>query len=439
MLKKINQKININNLPIILFIVIIINLLPLAIPNAITKKSCSASTISIIIAFIIQCILLLAILFNNIKLTKKIKINLIILIAISFVNCIIKILSLYLYNTAGIMDILDIACKFTTIASFYILMLDIKIKEDKIWFLVKGIVYLIVIACLFNMIFYSQELINSVFKGELRKNFQVFKSFFGNRNQFAFFLYLGIAIDTLIMLKDKKLRYKIFFVLFLFNLIIGISRTAMLISAIFLFLFLITTDKIKPLDKLEIAMLILIAILIITLVLIKLKPDLVYKILTEFVNTYIRPSSLKTLSGRTKLWSLAFTLIGTNLITMFFGYGRFQGISAIKASGKRFTQFHNSYLEALISGGIIELIYILFIYANVFRIVAKSNLENKYKRMYIVFNISSLIYMMSESIGRFSIGIVDVICIICFVTLPILHANSIKINKEEIEVKKGSK
>lgn len=429
MLEKLKNKINIDNLPIYLLIIVVINLLPLAIPNALTKKSCGASTIFIISAFAVQCILMFLIFYKELKVSKKGKLNLLLLSIISLIQFTIRILEVVVFKENMFMDILDIACKFATIFSFYILMLDVKIKEEKIFILVKGIVYIILVACLFNMIFYSNELFNSFFKGEFRKNFQVFKSFFANRNQFSFFIYIGIAMDMLLILKNKDIKYKIFLGIFIFNVVIALSRTAMLIVFLFMFMFLVSTDKIKLSDKIEIAMLIMIAILTVFLIFAKLAPNIFGKMLNELKMTVIRPSSLKNLSGRTKLWKLAFSLIGTNLLTIFIGYGRFKGIKAIKANGDRFTQFHNSFIEAMVSGGIIELLYFLFIYENVANTVIKSNLEKKYKRLYISFEISSMIYMFSESIGRFSIGIVDLICIITFVTLPILHSNGIKNNE----------
>lgn len=427
MLEKLKNKINIDNLPIYLLVIVVINLLPLAIPNALTKKSCGASTIFIISAFAVQCILMFLIFYKELKVTKKGKLNLLLLSIISLVQFTIRILEIVVFKENMFMDILDIACKFATIFSFYILMLDVKVKEEKIFILVKGIVYIILVACLFNMIFYSRELFNSFFKGEFRKNFQVFKGFFANRNQFSFFIYIGIAMDMLLILKDKDIKYKIFLGIFIFNVVIALSRTAMLIVFLFMFMFLVSTDKIKLSDKIEIAMLIMIAGMIIFIGFSKIAPNICSKILIELKETYIRPASLKTLSGRTNLWSLAITLASTSLLTMLLGYGRFNGIKAIKARGDRFTQFHNTFIEALVSGGIIEVLYIVFIYGNVFKTIIKSNLENKYKRLYISFEISSMLYMFSESIGRFSIGIVDLICIITFVTLPILHSNCKKV------------
>ena len=57
--------------------------------------------------------------------------------------------------------------------------------------------------------------------------------------------------------------------------------------------------------------------------------------------------------------------------------------------------------------------------------------------MYITYGI----YIMFESFGRFSIGSSDTICLIFFLTIPLLHANSIKIieakNQDNTEEIKG--
>ena len=93
---------------------------------------------------------------------------------------------------------------------------------------------------------------------------------------------------------------------------------------------------------------------------------------------------------------------------------------------KTFTQFHNIYLDILLTSGLIGLVYFSFIYYNVIRKIIKSNLSKKLKRMYICMYITYGIYILFESCGRFSVGASDTLCLIFFITIPLLHSNSIK-------------
>lgn len=72
----------------------------------------------------------------------------------------------------------------------------------------------------------------------------------------------------------------------------------------------------------------------------------------------------------------------------------------------------------------------------------------KYKSIYLSMFISYTIYMYFESVGRFSIGCSDTLCLIFFVTIPLLHSNSIveqednndkkvKIGKRHIDINKN--
>ena len=427
MLEKIRRT---KNLPILLFVIIIINLLPLALPNMISKQSHAANTILMFLAFAIQCGLLVYFMYKKMELTKENTINLTLLCSVIAVLICVQVKNLFL-GTANIMDIANIVCKFANILLLYIAMLNIKTEEKGILTFMKAILYLAVFACLFNMIFYSRELIG-VFFEDASKYFESFKSFFANRNQFSFFLFIAIATNIFIIIKDNKLKYKLTLALLIFNLILGMSRTGMLVVGIFLFLSFITTDKVKGLVKLEIAMIIAIICMIIFIIICKISIDT----MVNLVLTYLRPESITSLSGRTDIWNIGLDLVKDNFENFLVGVGRFKGVESIKEAGKRFTQFHNTYIETLVSGGIIELIYIMYIYINTYIKVIKSDMNKNIKRKYLCFVLSYFIYMIFESLGRFSIGFVDVTCIICFITIPLLHANSIK---DKLYIKSGEK
>ena len=85
---KIKDKIN---LPIILFFIILINYIPLIIPNMISKESHGVDVIPMVICFGIECILLVFYFFKKIEITKEMKKNIVILSLVSIVLLIIQI------------------------------------------------------------------------------------------------------------------------------------------------------------------------------------------------------------------------------------------------------------------------------------------------------------------------------------------------------------
>ena len=58
----------------------------------------------------------------------------------------------------------------------------------------------------------------------------------------------------------------------------------------------------------------------------------------------------------------------------------------------------------------------------------KSDLKLNYKIIYINMYITYGMYVLLESIGRFSTESTDALCLIFFIALPLLHANSEKNN-----------
>ena len=132
--------------------------------------------------------------------------------------------------------------------------------------------------------------------------------------------------------------------------------------------------------------------------------------------------SVKTFTGRTKFWDLSREMLEESKANMILGVGRFQGVKLIEKYNV--TQFHNTYVEFLVSGGIVELVYFILMYLFVLIKVIISKMDKKYKCVYVPMILSFLVYMYFESLGRFSIGWSDTICMIFFITIPLLHAHN---------------
>ena len=428
---------NKNHLPIILFIIVVINYMPLFINNINTTLSKAVTVKQMTIAFGIECIILFLYLIKNIKFTKKIIINLLVLFLTSIIMFCIQIKNYYLGNLQ-IMDLANIVCITINIGILYIAFLEIHIDEKNIYKFFAGIIIIGIIACIVNVIIYNKQFLNVLGIGTEAK-VQSIKSFFAHRNQFAMFLYFSIISSIILFIKTNKKIIKvllgIILILFGANLLLTASRTGILCTLAFIGLFFITTDTLKLKTKLIIILISLIILGIVLGIIYKSFPDIWEKIVNVISKVFIRESTIKTFTGRSKFWDLAFKVLFIGPISALFGIGRFVGIELLQSNGYNVTQFHSFYIEALVAGGVMELVYLISIYIIVMKNVLKSNIEKKYKLLYISLYLSYALYCGFESLGRFSIGCVDTMCLIFLITIPLLHSNTNKneennINKE---------
>ena len=409
-----------DNMPVILFFVILINYIPLILPNMISKKSYGVGTLSMAICFGIECVLLICVFLRKIEITKIMKKNIVLLGIISIILFIIQIKN-YFIGKYELLDFVNIICLFINILLLFIGMIDFKVEERKINTFMKMIVFMGVIACINNMILYFNEILQTLGITKIAGSINM-KSFFANRNQFAFFLYIAIMSNIFVILTQKNnLIYKFLMLLFFVNLFFSMSRTGMLVTGIFFGVYFLASDKIKFKNKIIILGLCIILTIITFLVMMKINPFLV-----NYIGRFDR---IKDLSGRTDIWERGINLVLENPINLIFGVGRFQGTELLVFKTKTFSQFHNIYIDSLVTGGIMLLVYILYIYYFVIRKLKDSNIDKKYRALYVAMFITFVIYICFESFGRFSIGASDTLCLVFFVAIPLLHANSIKKNE----------
>ena len=404
-----------NNLPIILFFIVLINYIPLILPNMISKESHGVGTIPLVICFGIECILLFFFFYKKIKINKEIKKHVITLIIISLILFVIQIKNVML-NDYKIMDFANILCQFINVLFLFICLINFKVDDNKIGLFMKAIMYMAIFACINNMILYFEEILQMF--GLIKKDGYPadMKSFFANRNQFAFFLYIAIIAGIYTLLKENKITDKVMVAIFFINLFFTMSRTGILVAGIFVFVYFLTFDKISKKNKAKILLFATVLGTIALMIVNFVNPNL--------INRLVRFERIKDLSGRTDIWSRGLNVILENPLNFFFGVGRFKGTDVLKYETRTFSQFHNIYIDSLVTGGLMELIFILYIYGFVIKKVLKSNIVKKYKSLYLAMFITFAIYICLESFGRFSIGCSDTLCLIFFVSIPLLHANS---------------
>ena len=417
----INEKFKKNNFPLILFFIIFINYLPVFLNNGFTKESKSVNIVIMALCFIVEIFLLLCfykINKNDIRLNKK---KMIVLLIIITMMTLVQ-LSNFLQNNFFIMDIFNIGCIFINIFLLYIVIYDFEVQELELKKIFKGILFIGIIAIIWNIVLFYKEISNNLGIINLTSNpyRDGIKSFFANRNSLAFFLFFTIIANCFLMMIDnEKKRYKFILFVLLFGSWCTYSKTGWTISIIFLELFFIFYDRYKIKEKVCICSIIGIIGII------------------GFMNItgQIESNNMYRLSGRTNIWARALEILDESPLNYMFGVGRFNSTSRLVFETRTFTQFHNVYLDILLTGGLVQLIYTGFIYLSVIIKVLKSKMNKNFKKTYIIMFVMYAAYIMMESCGRFSIGAVDTLCMIFFITIPILHANSCT----EIDEKEGKK
>lgn len=415
-----------NILPMLLFIVVLINYLPIIKLNFFVKTSNAIGVKSMAISLAIECIILLLYYLKKVKIKKEMIVNFFVLLGVTIISSIIQIIN-YFNNELKILDLANIICKFINIFLLYILVMGVKIEEKSINSFMKAIVFMGIVACIQNIILYYDDILGHLGLVEGTIKFLPCKSFFPQKNPFAFFLYISIISTIFLLQKDSKIIYKIFLFgilgLFLFNLVLTFSRTGTAITLAFLALFFLVTNKIDMKTKFVIMILGIIIILAGICYFEEYNPELLDKLL--------RLDSIKTFTGRTEFWDLSKEMLKESPVNILFGVGRFKAVTLIEKY--KVTQFHNTYVEFLVSGGILELLYLLSFYIIILIKIVRSDIKTKYKCVYIPMILTFFVYMLFESLGRFSIGWSDTICIIYFITIPLLHVNSYKKIEEDCE------
>ncbi len=383
-----------NNLPILLFLIVLINYVPLFINNAFTKESKAVGMSMMALCFCIEIVLLVFFYWQNRKSVQNIKVNSILLLGVVFILFMVQVKN-WLQHNFYWMDILNIGCMFVNIILFYIAVYDFKISEKNMVLFFKGIFWIGIVAVVWNCVLFYQEIgaeLGFLKLDNSNHYIKNIKGFFANRNSLAFFLYIAVMANAFIVNFEKNKRfYKISFFIFLFGIWCTHSKTGYVLAVGFLegYLFLNDNYTIKKRIKMcfLVGMIGVIGILNIMGILPKQK-------------NVIALDNIKTLSSRTVLWEKGIEILNNSPANYIFGVGRFRATHGLTLKNKTFTQFHNIYLEMILTGGIIQFTYIGFLYFGVIRKIMKSHLEKNFKRIYFMMYLTYAVYMMSESLRQ---------------------------------------
>lgn len=431
-LKKLRSE---NLIPFILFLIILINYIPLFKGNFVAdfNYSYAVTTKEMAICFAIELVLLAIFLLGRVKILK---VNTIINFALLMITTIILAIiqrQNYLSGSYEQLDVINVICIFLNILMLFVCFTNLKIEEKYMTCFFAGMVVIGLVACIVNFYLYKDEIFTMF---ETAKLIGV-KSFFAHRNQFAVFLYVSIISNIMLILRANKKYVKA--ILFISLIILGLSiittssRTGIAATALFIVLFFITTSSIKFVHKFFIVYLLIVLLISSYVVTINKYPEVAVKVEDYIENVLVREGTIKTFTGRDEFWKIAIEVLQENKTNMHFGIGRFLAVDLLEEY--KVTQFHNFYIEALMTGGIMELVFFIFIHIFALVKVFISKIDKKYKLLYLSMLISLAIYGMFESMSRFSIGCADTICLVFFITIPLLHSNTYqKIDEENEEI-----
>lgn len=424
--QKINKK---DNLPIILFLLLVVNFVPSFIKNAFTKEPLiQDDSMFDIVCIMIEMIIIFVfyiVNFRELSINKKKTIALIITTIMLFAA---QILNLY-ENKFYFKDILNIGVFFANVLVFYILVYDFKINEKSLIVFLKGIIIWGLISVLWNLVFFRKEILAQI--GIIFENFDYSyldnpKGFFGNRNVLAFFLYIVcIANAVLINLEGKSKKGILIFIVLWFGIWCAHSKTTYVLMLVFFETLVLLEDKFDIKKKIIIGSVIGIFGILGFLNIVGMIPaglDLEKLAVTKY--------NMQNFSGRKQVWMAGIDFLKDNPLRCVFGIGKFRSTEVLNINNKIYSHFHNLYLELIMTGGIIELFYVGILFLSVIRKVIKSDLKNIYKKIYIIMYIGYALNICLESYGKFSIGFSDLLCLIFLVSMPLLHTNSIK-NEED--------
>lgn len=414
-----------------LFACIIINLIPVILLK-VFEISSKLYTVLVLVAYATQTLLMCWLVRKKITETSK---NLIIILITFFVLQIIaQLLSYFRWKNIEVQDIANILSLIINIFIFLYLCAKFEVtKKDFIAFM-KKMVIVGLISCIYNIIVNWEYIIN-IFSVEYSYNVSI-SSFFPNRNQFGSFMLVMIISTLYILINQRDKKYIFLLLLFIINLILTMSRNAILgMGLVFIFFIIFNLkDFYKRLSqKQTIIICCIIAVLIIIgIVLLITIPE----ISDTIDRLFLRTSTGDLTSGRTKVWANGIEIWQNNPL---IGVGRFQAINInMTIYNSNLNQFHNVYIETLVSFGIVGLVGLVYIIFREIKKVKNSQIDKTSKRLMITSILVFLVISCFETTCRFAIGYVDALNMIFYFTIPLIYAN-IKGEKEEVGNEQSTK
>lgn len=303
-----------------------------------------------------------------------------------------------------------------------------KISKCSLNMIMRTLVICGIIVSLYAMIIQSAAFI-SVLKGfDIAYNSWAYTSFLGQRNIFAGYCFVSSIGALYLLINEKGISNKIYFVvLLLFGVQIFItnSRTA-LISYIVLILNYIYLSKGRK------TRLLLIFIAIIGSFILFQNSTFSNALNRLFVHT--TSSGIDSGVIRLDMWKGAIKY-SFEKIGLIFGFGIYP-MSVILLDKFGYASTHNAYIDAILTGGIIYILIIMYIYYHSYKKIKVCS-----DRKYTTFMISALIAFMLYNIAEAGMAIFtqnyfSITSTIIFILIPMEYdGKNIDYNRKKIRMK----
>ena len=289
---------------------------------------------------------------------------------------------------------------------FYFFIRAIPLSKRHINYNLICFYFIIVSSCIFNLIV-SYKDIPKLFSLKYKAYAINIVGPFGNRNTFASYIFIGVVIGNLLIKFNNKYKIQIIItnIFLLFNLLLTLSRTATIGTAIFLIISFLFTKKLSIRQKVM-----LLAVGALGLAVVKSTS------LWEFVRQkLIRKQHGNT--GRTEIWVAALKL-NNNIFEILFGVGYGAKNARLMEIIER-TSEHNTFLELYNLGGVLLLGLVVFFKG---KLVTQSlKIKNKkYSISILAFQLAIIFTMFFERYSFLGTTAESQLLFYLFVTLPTL-------------------
>lgn len=260
----------------------------------------------------------------------------------------------------------------------------------------KVIVLLGIISCIYNIVINWSEMLK-IFT--ITNSYQVrFQSFFDNRNKFGSFMFTSIFAQIMLFYLDKeKNKRKLFrflacLILFILNLLLTLSRGAILVSALFAFLtFFVLSYNSKRIRKKFAVVLVLLLVFAASIFIIPWSRDYI-------LGNILRLDSFSTHRDDIYGYGLKY-FINNNWI---IGSGPEKALEDYENTYS-YSGFHNSYLSVLIMFGIVGIVsYAIFLIYSFVIIRKLSVYDNIISSIFLAYLSSLVVYGLFETKLPFS-------------------------------------
>lgn len=395
----------------ILFICIVLSFCPILISTLFIPDFLNSIifTFSMGLIFLLQSLILMLVFFFRTKGELLFNKNLLLFSWLFLLaQAVTVVLSLYNGIKIDSFDFINVFVRFIALLVFFCLPALYSLSKsgvDRFMFL---ILMFGLIACIYNIIIHFKDILNII--NIHNPNSVNLSSFFSNRNSFAQYLFICLIANTYLFVNKKSNLYLFFYIVLGINIVATFSRTGTISTIIFLLLFYLFYYRRKVLFILTVFFSIFLFFVVV----------LYNSALSNFIENFSRLES--GTSGRWIIWDFGLQLLDHT--SWFFGIGYLTGVSFLEQAGLP-GQFHSFFVETIVGGGLIDLLLHLLIFIYVIR---KVFFINKFDRLVSVIYLASFLslfaYSLFESVSFFSMGYVDSLFRIFFITIPLLYSNN---------------